>query len=207
MNSPQWSYSCLNATQSFKMCARSLSHSWLFAAPWTVALKAPLVCRISLARILQWVAISCSRGSSQPRDWTCVSCISCTGRWILYHLYHLGSTSLQNNYLGNQHFLLSNVQNSFGILSDLILKLFRSQTKKISLSTLLGTSLKYDFRAVLGVYMLEHLRRVKGCGQIQVHNMVNGLKYHLILKWARIYRIHHVYIPYTYKCLRRKSEI
>ena len=37
--------------------------------------------RISLARILEWVAISFSRGSSRPRDQTCVSCI---GRWILY---------------------------------------------------------------------------------------------------------------------------
>ena len=33
------------------------------------------------ARILEWVAMSFSRGSSRPRDWTCVSCI---GRWILY---------------------------------------------------------------------------------------------------------------------------
>ena len=33
-------------------------------------------------RILEWVAISFSRGSSQPRDWTSVSCI---GRQILYH--------------------------------------------------------------------------------------------------------------------------
>ena len=38
------------------------------------------VCRILQARILEWVAISCSRGSSQPRDRTCVSCISCIGR-------------------------------------------------------------------------------------------------------------------------------
>ena len=38
------------------------------------------------ARILKWVAISSSRGSSQPRDRTCVSCISCFGRRILYHL-------------------------------------------------------------------------------------------------------------------------
>ena len=36
---------------------------------------------ISQARILEWVAISFSRGSSRPRDWTCVSCI---GRQILY---------------------------------------------------------------------------------------------------------------------------
>ena len=36
-------------------------------------------------RILKWVAISFSRGSSQPRYWTCVSYISCLGRQILYH--------------------------------------------------------------------------------------------------------------------------
>ena len=34
------------------------------------------------ARVLEWVAISFFRGSSWPRDWTCVSCI---GRWILHH--------------------------------------------------------------------------------------------------------------------------
>jgi len=37
------------------------------------------------ARILEWVAISSSRGSSQPRDWTCISYVCCIGRWILYH--------------------------------------------------------------------------------------------------------------------------
>ena len=37
------------------------------------------------ARILGWIAISYSRGSSWPRDPTCVSCVSCIGRWILYH--------------------------------------------------------------------------------------------------------------------------
>ena len=36
---------------------------------------------ISQARILEWVAISSSRASPWPRDWTQVSC---TGRWILY---------------------------------------------------------------------------------------------------------------------------
>ena len=34
------------------------------------------------ARILEWVVISSSRGSSRPRDWTG---ISCTGRQFLYH--------------------------------------------------------------------------------------------------------------------------
>ena len=37
------------------------------------------------ARILKWVAISCSGGSSQPRGQTCISCVSCIGRQILYH--------------------------------------------------------------------------------------------------------------------------
>ena len=37
------------------------------------------------ARILQCVALSSSRGSSRPRDPTCVSWISCAGRRILYH--------------------------------------------------------------------------------------------------------------------------
>ena len=37
---------------------------------------------ISQARILEWVAISSSRGSSWPRDRAPISCIA---RWILYH--------------------------------------------------------------------------------------------------------------------------
>ena len=40
---------------------------------------------ISQASILEWGAISSSRGSSWPRDGTWVSCISCIGRRILYH--------------------------------------------------------------------------------------------------------------------------
>ena len=40
---------------------------------------------ISQASILEWVAISSSRGSLRPRDRTHVSCISCVGRWVLYH--------------------------------------------------------------------------------------------------------------------------
>ena len=40
------------------------------------------------ARILEWVVSSFFRGSSWPRDRTCVFCI---GRRILYHLRHQGS--------------------------------------------------------------------------------------------------------------------
>ena len=37
------------------------------------------------ARILEWVVISSSRESSRSGDWNCISCVSCLGRWILYH--------------------------------------------------------------------------------------------------------------------------
>ena len=40
---------------------------------------------ISQARILGWVAISFSRGSSWPRDGTLIPCIFCISRWIPYH--------------------------------------------------------------------------------------------------------------------------
>jgi len=43
------------------------------------------------ARIPEWVAISFSKGSSQPRDWSCIYCISFVGRQILRLLHHLGS--------------------------------------------------------------------------------------------------------------------
>ena len=37
------------------------------------------------ARILEWVAMPSSRGSSRPRVGTHVSYISCIGRWVLYY--------------------------------------------------------------------------------------------------------------------------
>ena len=40
---------------------------------------------ISQVRILEWVVISSSRRSSWLRDQTPISCISCSGRWILNH--------------------------------------------------------------------------------------------------------------------------
>ena len=37
------------------------------------------------ARVLEWVAIPSFRGSSQPRDRTCVSRVSCTAGEFFYH--------------------------------------------------------------------------------------------------------------------------
>ena len=43
------------------------------------------------ARMLEWVAMPSSRGSSGPRDRTHLSYVSCTGRQVLYQEHHLGS--------------------------------------------------------------------------------------------------------------------
>ena len=44
--------------------------------PWTVARQPPLSMGILQARILEWVAMPSSRGSSQPRDGTQVYSIA-----------------------------------------------------------------------------------------------------------------------------------
>ena len=63
--------SCQRCTRT---CVLShFSHVQLFATPWTVACQAPLSVEILQARILERVAMSFSRGSSQHRDRTHVS--------------------------------------------------------------------------------------------------------------------------------------
>ena len=58
--------------------------------PMDYSLPASLVHGILQARILEWVFISSSRGSSQPKDQTQVSCIPSIGRQSL-HQCHVGS--------------------------------------------------------------------------------------------------------------------
>ena len=63
---------------------------------WTVAAR--LLCPWdSPGKNTGGVAISSSKGSSPPRDWTCVSYVSCIGRQALYHLHHLESPIPQHN--------------------------------------------------------------------------------------------------------------
>ena len=68
-------------TQVFLCCSVATSCCTLL---WPHGLQPPgsSVRGISQARILEWVAISFSRGFSWPRDRTLISCI---GRWTLYH--------------------------------------------------------------------------------------------------------------------------
>ena len=59
-----------------KCCAQSFSCVRLFATSWIRAHQAPLSMGILQAKILEWVAIPSSRGSSQPRDQIWVFCIA-----------------------------------------------------------------------------------------------------------------------------------
>ena len=59
-----------------------LYHVWLFCDSMNYSLPGSSIHGIPQARLLEWVAISFSRGSSQPRDWTFISWI---GRQIIYH--------------------------------------------------------------------------------------------------------------------------
>ena len=67
-----------------------LSHSVMLTLwdPMDCSLPGSSDCGILQARILEWIAISCSMGTSWPRDQIWVShifCFSCIGRQILYH--------------------------------------------------------------------------------------------------------------------------
>ena len=74
---------CVCVCVCARVCAELLGYVWLFVTPQTVACQVPLSMELS-PRILERVTISFSRGSSRPRDWTRVSCISCPGRGTPY---------------------------------------------------------------------------------------------------------------------------
>ena len=71
--------------------AKSLQSCPTLCNPMDCSPRDSSVHGILQARILEWVTMPSSRGSSQPRDRTCVSYVSCIGRQVLYHL---GSPSL-----------------------------------------------------------------------------------------------------------------
>jgi len=86
----------------FQMCY-SLSRVQLFVTPWTVALQAPLFMEFSR----QEYTIRFSKGSSQPKDWTQVSCIA--GRFFIIWVTReaLISNSLSLNFLSHPYFMFS----------------------------------------------------------------------------------------------------
>ena len=71
------SKSLFNNTKPLSHCCCCLApKSWLFCDPMDCSHPGSSVCGISQARILQWIAISFSRGSLQSRDLTCSSALA-----------------------------------------------------------------------------------------------------------------------------------
>ena len=67
-----WEPSCTCA------CVQSLQSCPTLCDPMDCSPSGSSVHGILQTRILEWVALPCSRGSSRPRDRTPVSCVSCT---------------------------------------------------------------------------------------------------------------------------------
>ena len=66
------------------VCVCSVTLAYLtLCDPMDCSLPGSSARGIFQARILQWAATSYCRGSSQPRDQTCNSWVSCINRWIL----------------------------------------------------------------------------------------------------------------------------
>ena len=74
-----WTSSVMCVCACVWVCVQLLSRVQLFVTPWTRPLGSS-VHGMFQARILEWVAIFCSRASSRPRGRNCISCISCIGR-------------------------------------------------------------------------------------------------------------------------------
>ena len=75
------------------MCvrAKSLQLCLIVCKPMDCSPPGSSVHGILQARILEWVALPSSRGSSQRRDQTHLSYVSCIGRQVLYQKCHQGS--------------------------------------------------------------------------------------------------------------------
>ena len=74
---------CVKQTIRIYMHAKSLQLCLTLCDPMDSSPPGSSVHGIFQARTLEWVAISSSRGCSQSRDRTCISCVSCTaGRFL-----------------------------------------------------------------------------------------------------------------------------
>ena len=73
-----------DATERVSVCVCSQSCPTL-CDPMDYSSPGSSVHGVLHARVLEWVAISFCRGSSQFRDQTLISCVPCLGRQVLYH--------------------------------------------------------------------------------------------------------------------------
>ena len=116
---------------------QSLSHVWLFCDPMDCSLLGSSVYGISQARILEWIAISISRGSSRPRDRNRVSHVGITTEppgkpftiaWVKYFPKIIHVLAL----------LLCSPKHSCGLLNAFIWDINKLGTLQGNLSSSLG---------------------------------------------------------------------
>ena len=82
---PRHLFCSLSSPLFLYVCAKLLQSYLTLWDPMNYSLPGSSVYGVFQARILDWVAISFSRGSSLPRDRTHVSYVYCIGRGVLYH--------------------------------------------------------------------------------------------------------------------------
>ena len=127
------------------VCVQLFSHLQL-CNPMDYSPLVSSVHGIFQARILEWVAISFSRGSSQPRNQTCVSCI---GRQVLY----LGSPWIKSKY--------------FKLISPVLLYFLMWLLKKIKIKMWLVLHLLVPCiilsRIIMELFPSQHLRVLSCC--------------------------------------------
>ena len=78
---------CWKNTASKRVCVCVCAHSVVSDSLWLLLYLARLLCLWNF--LSKNIGAGChffSKASSQPRDWTHIFCISCTGRHVLYHL-------------------------------------------------------------------------------------------------------------------------
>ena len=78
---------CSGVSPYVHVCVHAKPLQWCLTLwdPMDCSLPGSSVHGILQAKILEWVAMSFSRGFSQPRDQTHMSYVSCIGRWVFYH--------------------------------------------------------------------------------------------------------------------------
>ena len=75
----------LHTQTRLRACVLHLSVALTLCDPVDCSFLGSSVHGILQARILEWVVTPFSRGTSQPRDQTHISYVSCIGRRVLHH--------------------------------------------------------------------------------------------------------------------------
>ena len=119
---------------SLCVCAKSFQSCPSLCNPVDYSALGSFVHGILQARILEWVAISFSRGFSQTRAWTQVSCLA--GRFfaiwatrrahnvLIKYVFTRCRGGYQNLYLLVKSCAVSNIHFYFGILQHIFTKFF-----------------------------------------------------------------------------------